>query len=338
MCHASCLQFANVLTIADVAGKRVLEVGSYDVNGSVRDGIEMLGCAEYIGVDMRDGRGVDEVCNTSGLVERFGAESFDIVVSAEMMEHVEDWRAAISNMKQVCKTGGLILITTRSKGFPRHDYPGDFWRFEIEDMKAIFADCERLELMKDPQDPGVFLLARKPEGFGEVDLSAYKIHGVSTVEVCERKNSMETQKAIAVLTKYAAGELSSKKALAEAKKAVLSLPASHYRTVVLQDICRKIAGEETPRSLQREVNVAMANLSVPIIEPEVQDDPKGQVLEPAGVPADTTLNAAPAPPLTIPASSTPPLTPAEPLQQAPPLTPAPPVKPASPAKGKGGKE
>ena len=81
MCHTSCLVFANELTVSDVAGKRVLDVGSYDVNGSVRDGIEMLGCAEYIGVDMRDGPGVDEVCDTVKLVERFGVESFDIIIS-----------------------------------------------------------------------------------------------------------------------------------------------------------------------------------------------------------------------------------------------------------------
>ena len=260
MCHTSCLGFANELTVSDVAGKRVLDVGSYDVNGSVRDGIEMLGCAEYIGVDMRDGPGVDEVCDTVKLVERFGVESFDIIISTEMLEHVEDWRAAISNMKRVCKRGGLMLITTRSKGFPRHDYPGDFWRYEIDDMKTIFADCERLKLREDPQDPGVFLLARKPEGFREVDLSAHKLYGLSILETCERETNMETQKATIVLRQYAQGEFKGKKALATAKKAALSLPASHNRTVILQDIGRKMAGEDTPDALQVKVSRALVDV------------------------------------------------------------------------------
>ncbi len=260
MCHTSCLVFANELIISDVAGKRVLEVGSYDVNGSVRDGIEMLGCAEYVGVDMRDGPGVDVVCDAVNLVERFGVESFDIIISTEMMEHVEHWRAAISNIKRVCKRGGLILITTRSRGFPKHDYPGDFWRFEVNDMKTIFADCERLKLQKDPQDPGVFLLARKPQGFREVDLSAHKLYGLSISDTCERETNMETQESTVLLTQYAHDEVKGKKALATVKQAALTLPASRNRTVVLQDIGRKMAGQETSNDLQVEVSMALVNL------------------------------------------------------------------------------
>lgn len=181
MCHESCINFVKTLAVNDIEGKRVLDVGSYDVNGSAREHIETSGCAEYIGIDMREGPGVDEVCDVKNLVERFGSDSFDIVISTEMLEHVEKWQAAISNMKQVCKPGGLIMITTRSKGFSRHDYPGDYWRFEIEDMRAIFADCNIISLQSDPQVPGVFILAKRPVFDCEkVDLSGYEVMRVES--------------------------------------------------------------------------------------------------------------------------------------------------------------
>jgi len=60
--HASVMDFArSALTAADVAGKRVIEAGSMDVNGSVRPYVESLGPDLYFATDMREGPGVDWV-------------------------------------------------------------------------------------------------------------------------------------------------------------------------------------------------------------------------------------------------------------------------------------
>lgn len=87
---------------------------------------------------------------------------------------------AISQMKQVCKPGGLLLISTRSQGFHVHDYPGDFWRFEIEDMKVIFSDCQILRLEKDVEThPGVLLKAAMGERLGANNkLDSLKLYSV----------------------------------------------------------------------------------------------------------------------------------------------------------------
>lgn len=152
--------------------QRVLEVGSRNVNGSLRQSIEPH-CQEYVGIDIEDGLGVDIVMPAEDLTKRFKSE-FDIVICTEMLEHAEDWRTAINQMKYVLIGDGQIFITTRGPGFPYHEYPGDHWRYTEGNMHEIFRDFE-IDLCKpdpDPASPGVFLIATKPQDWKEpCDLS-----------------------------------------------------------------------------------------------------------------------------------------------------------------------
>jgi SAM-dependent methyltransferase len=105
--------------------------------------------------------------------------SFDLVITTEMLEHVQDWKAVIANMKGVLKPGGVIFITTRSEGFPFHEYPGDYWRFEVEDMREIFSDFKIETLLPDPSEPGVFIRARKPaKGYKARSFDSIHLHSV----------------------------------------------------------------------------------------------------------------------------------------------------------------
>ena len=82
MCNASCVRFVKLnLDRDEVSGRRVLEVGSRDVNGSVRDVISALQPESYVGTDIMEGEGVDIVCNAEDLVTQFHGERFDIVIS-----------------------------------------------------------------------------------------------------------------------------------------------------------------------------------------------------------------------------------------------------------------
>jgi SAM-dependent methyltransferase len=181
MCSVNCLMFvAKNLVKQEVERKRVLEVGSFDVNGSVRPIIQLLGPDEYIGVDMEMGPGVDRICLAENLIHEFGRERFDLVVATELLEHVRDWQTVISNIKKVCSPGGIVLATTRSYGYPYHAVPQDYWRYEPDDMRKIFSDCEILALQEDPSPstPGVFIKLRKPQAFVEnvlLDCQLYSI-------------------------------------------------------------------------------------------------------------------------------------------------------------------
>jgi SAM-dependent methyltransferase len=179
MCHISCIVFGTInLKESEVINRTLLDVGSYNSNGSLRSIYESYKPSEYIGVDIVGGPGVDVICNAECLLEYFSNKNFDIIVSTELLEHVRDWQAVISNLKALCKPGGIILITTRSYGFSYHAFPYDFWRYEFDDMKNIFSDCEILALENDANSPGVFIKIRKPILFQEVDLSSYQLFNI----------------------------------------------------------------------------------------------------------------------------------------------------------------
>jgi SAM-dependent methyltransferase len=168
--HPSAYIFASrALAAEQVAGKRVVEAGAFDYNGSVRGVITAMIPASYTGTDAQPGPGVDLVCPAEKLPDVLGEDSADVVVSTEMLEHAEDWRGAMAGMTRILAPGGLLVLTTRSEGFPYHPHPGDFHRFSLDAMDGIAEACGldviRLEHDPDWNAPGVFLLAVKPEGW-----------------------------------------------------------------------------------------------------------------------------------------------------------------------------
>jgi len=184
----SCLEFGKrTLNQKEIEGKKIIEVGSLNVNGSLRDTIIKYNPANYIGIDIIQGPGVDVICKAENMVKKFGKNSFDVVVSTELLEHVKDWRKVIHNIKNICKPDGIISITTRSYGYLFHEYPNDFWRYELEDMERIFSDCNIIILEKDNSNiiskrnrPGVFLKVKKPTNFIERNLSGILLYNINS--------------------------------------------------------------------------------------------------------------------------------------------------------------
>lgn len=103
---------------------RVLEIGSLNLNGSIR---QFFQDCDYVGLDVGEGRDVDVVCPG----EHYGApaESFDVVVSCEAMEHNPGWRVTWLNMLRLLKPGGLMMMTCATTGRRQHGtaefLPGD---------------------------------------------------------------------------------------------------------------------------------------------------------------------------------------------------------------------
>jgi SAM-dependent methyltransferase len=97
------------------ARTKVLEVGSWDVTGSVR---ELFHRCDYLGVDLASGPGVDLVISGEALALPTG--TFDFVISCECFEHNPFWLETFVNMTRMLKAGGLFVFTCAGIGRGEH--------------------------------------------------------------------------------------------------------------------------------------------------------------------------------------------------------------------------
>jgi SAM-dependent methyltransferase len=94
--------------------KKVLEVGSLNINGSVR--IYFDNC-DYTGIDLAEGPGVDKIISIHELNE---PETYDVVISTEMLEHDKHWQTSLRQMYSNVKPGGLFILTCAAPERPEH--------------------------------------------------------------------------------------------------------------------------------------------------------------------------------------------------------------------------
>jgi SAM-dependent methyltransferase len=149
----------------------VLDIGSFDVNGSYRDLFEAPDWT-YRGCDRVAGPNVDLVQEQDYRLP-VPAGSIDLAISGQAFEHVEYFWLLFLEFARVLKPGGLIFLIAPSRG-PEHRHPVDCWRFYPDGFKALaaYARLEPVEIHTDwdaDQDPssaawgdtvGVF---RKPD-------------------------------------------------------------------------------------------------------------------------------------------------------------------------------
>ena len=94
---------------------KVLEVGSLNINGSVR---QFFTECDYIGIDVGPGLDVDLV--VQGQDYDGPDDYFDVVISCECFEHNPYWVETFRNMHRVCKPNGLIIMTCATTGRAEH--------------------------------------------------------------------------------------------------------------------------------------------------------------------------------------------------------------------------
>lgn len=111
----------------------MLELGSQDVNGALRD--HSPKGAQYVGVDAVPARGVDLVIDPVAPLP-FLDGTFDVVVTSSAFEHDFHFWETFLELLRVIAPGGLLYLNAPSNG-GFHRYPVDCWRFYPDAGQAL---------------------------------------------------------------------------------------------------------------------------------------------------------------------------------------------------------
>jgi len=110
----------------------VLEIGSYNVNGSIRHLFK--DARSYTGADIEPGPGVDRI-----LPEPYNwriRAAYDLVVSANTLEHVAwPWAWMVTAQYALRPGGWVCIVVPVTIGI--HRYPVDCWRILPDGMSAL---------------------------------------------------------------------------------------------------------------------------------------------------------------------------------------------------------
>jgi SAM-dependent methyltransferase len=114
---------------------KVLDVGSYNVNGTYKD-LFSGRKFEYVGLDITEGPNVD-ICPKNPYVwSEIPDDSFDVVISGQAFEHIEFFWLTMAEMARVLKKDGLMCVIA-PHGFTEHRFPVDCYRFFSDGMLAL---------------------------------------------------------------------------------------------------------------------------------------------------------------------------------------------------------
>ena len=119
--------------------KVIVEIGSLDVNGSIRE-VAPKG-AKYIGLDFAEGKGVDIILDDPYTLP-FEESSIDVCVSSSVFEHSEMFWLLFLEILRILKPNGLFYLNAPSNG-NFHRYPVDCWRFYPDSGKALVTWAKR---------------------------------------------------------------------------------------------------------------------------------------------------------------------------------------------------
>jgi SAM-dependent methyltransferase len=94
----------DVISEFKLSSGSAIEIGSLDVNGSIRDAFTGV----FIGIDRSAGKGVDVVAEASAFD---GDGAFDVAISMEALEHTPRPADIVECAERALKPGGRFIIT-----------------------------------------------------------------------------------------------------------------------------------------------------------------------------------------------------------------------------------
>ena len=145
--HESALRIGELViqTYCDLPTARILEIGSMDVNGSLRDLVEPT--TQYVGVDLEEGPAVDVVVKPGEKLP-FDDASFDFIMASSAFEHDPRFWDTFIEMCRVARPGGHVYVNAPSNGGV-HRYPLDCWRFYPDAGLALMEYAREQQIKVD---------------------------------------------------------------------------------------------------------------------------------------------------------------------------------------------
>ena len=125
-------RFFNNYCSDSIENKVVLDIGSYDVNGTLKP--IFSNAKKYIGLDQFEGPNVDMISSSHEIP--LEDSSIDIIISSSCFEHDDFFWLTFLEMSRLLKPSGFIYIQAPSNG-PYHAFPTDNWRFYADSWKCL---------------------------------------------------------------------------------------------------------------------------------------------------------------------------------------------------------
>ncbi len=138
-------KFQQTREIIDYAQKyisgKTLDLGA----GSAKyRGIIKPKTSEYIAFDMVPGKNIDIVGDVLNVP--FEAETFDTVISTQVLEHVEKPWVMVKEIYRILKKDGICILTAPFM-CPYHADPHDYFRYTEEGIRSLFEN-ENFEIIE----------------------------------------------------------------------------------------------------------------------------------------------------------------------------------------------
>lgn len=114
---------------------KVLDIGSYDVNGCYKNLFNGYKC-QYVGLDVSQGPNVDIVPKDPYCWSELDSESFDFVISGNAFEHIEYPWKTMEQIYDKLKPEGIACILAPFN-LSEHKYPTDCYRYYPDGMIAL---------------------------------------------------------------------------------------------------------------------------------------------------------------------------------------------------------
>jgi SAM-dependent methyltransferase len=124
--------------LVPLGGGKVLDIGSYDVNGTYAGWFIDREIWNYRGCDIEAGPNVDIVLpSLYDWKDVLPDNEADVVISGQVLEHVpKPWRW-FPELVRILKPGGLLYVAAPNT-WEYHPYPVDCWRVWPDGLRALF--------------------------------------------------------------------------------------------------------------------------------------------------------------------------------------------------------